>query len=180
MNTTTASRTPLQHDINGSGYCRLHRSYRCTPQTPELATVTAGPYTCRHAWHQDPSDGLPTCRGDECKGVTVGCGLGAIICNRHRDRRPKSAVYGYDYADPFAPAEAEEAMTDELAGALVAAIRADDRLTKLGDRHTVRDAIAQHDAHAALVRVQLAVGDMRSTFSADAIAQAFAQVGEER
>lgn len=95
-----------------------------------------------------------------------------------------------DYAIPTIGADLRERMTcqlcgadsisDEFARALVVAIRADERLDALGDRQTVRDAMAQHDAHAALVRIQLAVGDMRSTFTASAIAQAFAQIGEER
>ena len=71
-------------------------------------TVVAGPYTWKHAEHQDPADGLPTCRGDKCQGITVGCSLGAIVCNRHRDRLAKSAVRGYAYPDPFGPAAKDD------------------------------------------------------------------------
>lgn len=52
--------------------------------------------TCRHSWHYGP-DGLPTCREDDCHGLTIGCGQGSIVCRRHLDRLTPPAP-----AAPFA------------------------------------------------------------------------------
>jgi hypothetical protein len=50
------------------------------------------PITCQHSQHYG-SDGLPTCKGEHCKGETIACGQGLVPCARH----PRTIVYAEPY-----------------------------------------------------------------------------------